>query len=265
LRVDEEVSMSGIRREPGRTVTSKVFGILNAFTPADRELALHDIAERSGLPPSTALRLARELVALGALERTPVGRYRIGLGLWQTGSLAVEVRDLRESAALAMRDLCRTIQAGVQLAIHEGTQTVVVDMLAAPGSREIWPFMAAALPLHATAAGKLLLATLPPQTRVRLLRGQLRRYTPRTIVMPGLLLSGLEAVAMDGIATNIEETLQGWSAVAAYIRVPAGGIGASVAAAVRSGDFDRERLAARVRGVAQAVEQRLPTLTRNWY
>lgn len=254
--------MSGGRREPGRTVTSKIFGILHAFSPTQPQLSLQEIADRSELPPSTALRLIRQLIAADALERTEDGRYRVALGLWRTGSLAVRARELCDAAAPALQDLNLRMRAGVQLAIHDGTRAVVVDKLATFGSgnarplvgnRE-WPFVSAALPVHATAAGKLLLTSLPEEARMRLLNRRLPRFTPRTIVAPAAILSGLESIAHDGVAMNVEELRLGWSALGAHIRDPGGRAIASVAAAVSSTAFDRARLTAQVRKTARAIE-----------
>lgn len=39
----------------GRSVTSKVLALLDAFTPADPELSLNELSRRTGLPMSTTL------------------------------------------------------------------------------------------------------------------------------------------------------------------------------------------------------------------
>ena len=72
----------------GRSVTSKVVSILNAFSPVHPELSLGELARRAGLPVSTTYRLASELVDWGGLERADGSGYRIGLRLWEIGSLA---------------------------------------------------------------------------------------------------------------------------------------------------------------------------------
>ncbi|MER7941753.1 IclR family transcriptional regulator C-terminal domain-containing protein [Streptomyces sp. NPDC094458] len=64
----------------GESVAGRLFSVLDAFEgggPA--ALRLTDIAARTGLPAPTALRLVRELVAWGGLERGADGRYRLGL------------------------------------------------------------------------------------------------------------------------------------------------------------------------------------------
>ena len=72
----------------GRSVISKVVALLDAFTPTAPELSLNELASLTGLPVSTTYRLASELVGWGGLERVEGGGYRIGLRLWEIGSLA---------------------------------------------------------------------------------------------------------------------------------------------------------------------------------
>src|SRR5689334_15700264 len=53
----------------GDPVIERAFTLLSGFDPAHRVLSLSELARRSGLPTSSALRLARQLVSQGALER----------------------------------------------------------------------------------------------------------------------------------------------------------------------------------------------------
>jgi hypothetical protein len=67
----------------GDPVIERAFTLMSGFDPAHRVLSLSDLARRSGMPVSTALRLARQLVAQGALERR--GRSYVmacGCGNW---------------------------------------------------------------------------------------------------------------------------------------------------------------------------------------
>src|SRR5881398_1026141 len=95
----EEVTVLGNGAKPaGRSVTSKVVSILNAFSPVHPELSLGELARRAGLPVSTTYRLASELVDWGGLERADGSGYRIGLRLWEIGSLAPRGRTVRDVA-----------------------------------------------------------------------------------------------------------------------------------------------------------------------
>ena len=61
--------MSGGNGVIGRSVTSKVTSILDAFRSSEQQLSLAEISARTGMPLSTTHRLANELVRWGGLER----------------------------------------------------------------------------------------------------------------------------------------------------------------------------------------------------
>src|SRR3954454_14219336 len=91
-------------RTPGRSVTSKVVSLFDAFTVGDVELSLNELARRTGLPLSTAYRLAGELVAWGGLERAEGGGYRVGLRLLEVGARAPRSAGLNEIVVPFMQD-----------------------------------------------------------------------------------------------------------------------------------------------------------------
>jgi hypothetical protein len=78
----------------GRSVTSRVLSVLDAFSGDRRRLSLSEISRRTGMPMATAHRLVGELVAWGALERDG-GRYQIGAHLSEVAALAPTDRGLR--------------------------------------------------------------------------------------------------------------------------------------------------------------------------
>jgi len=114
--------------ESGDPVVERAFALLSGFDPSHRVLSLSDLARRSGLPMSSALRLARQLLAQGALERR--GRnYVIGLRLWEIAALAPRSHGLREAAMPVMGDLAEATRQHVLLAVREDTEAVLVERL----------------------------------------------------------------------------------------------------------------------------------------
>ena len=147
----------------GRSVISKVVALLDAFTPASPELSLNELAALTGLPVSTTYRLASELVAWGGLERVEGGGYRIGLRLWEIGSLAPRGETLREVALPFMHDLYEATHENVHLAVLDGTEALYVEKLSGRRAMPVRTRRGGRLPLHATAVGKVLLAYGPEQ------------------------------------------------------------------------------------------------------
>jgi hypothetical protein len=85
--MDAAAQPRGRRPAHGEPVLDRAFRILTAFGP-DRSLSLSALSVRAALPKPTALRMARKLAELGALERTQAGDYVIGLRLLEIASLA---------------------------------------------------------------------------------------------------------------------------------------------------------------------------------
>ncbi|MGH3341473.1 MAG: IclR family transcriptional regulator [Carbonactinosporaceae bacterium] len=249
--------MSGNSREPGRSVTSKVFAILWAFTPARSELSLTEISRLTGLPGPTAHRLTSEMVRWGGLERLDAGTYRIGLRLWEVGALAPRQRSLRDVALPYMQDLYEATHENVQLAVLDGREALYVEKISGREAVPIISRVGGRLPLHATGVGKILLAHARPALREQVLAGRLERFTPYTIVMPGKLRQALAEVRRSGLAYCYEEMTLGSVSLAAPVRDRPGPVVAALSIVVRSFPVDTQRLAPAVRRAARGLSREL--------
>jgi DNA-binding IclR family transcriptional regulator len=202
----------------GDTVTARVLAVLDAFTAEQPELTLTALARRAGLPLSTAHRLVGELAAWGALERDGRGRYRIGLRLWEVGSLAPRSLGLRESAMPFLTDLHEVTGENVQLAVLDGRDAVYVERLSGRGAVHVVTRVGSRLPLHATGVGLVLLAHTPAPFQERVLAGPLRRYTLRTVTDPERVRRTLADVRRTGVAVSDRQIELVSQSVAAPVR-----------------------------------------------
>lgn len=156
--------MAGNTSVPGATVGSRLLAVLDCFDVDHRELTLTEIAQRADLPLSTARRLITELTEWGGLERLSSGGYRIGVRLWQVGSLAPQARNLREAALPHMHDLFEATRENVQLAVLDGLEALCLEKITGTKSVPTVTHVGGRLPLHTTGVGKVLLAFSPPHT-----------------------------------------------------------------------------------------------------
>jgi DNA-binding IclR family transcriptional regulator len=209
--------MAGNTSAPGATVTSRALGLLGAFDEHHRRLTLTELAQRAELPMPTTHRLVGELVAWGALSRTPSGEYVVGRRLWDLGLLAPVQTGLREIASPYLHDLYGATLATVHLAVRDGTAVLYVDRLSGHASVPIVSTIGSRLPMHATGVGKVLLAHAPGEVQ-RAVLSDLPRITPYTITQPGLLRRQLARVLRDDYATTVEEMSLGGCSVAVPIR-----------------------------------------------
>jgi DNA-binding IclR family transcriptional regulator len=241
----------------GRSVISKVVTLLDAFGPNTPELSLGELAQITGLPVSTTYRLASELVAWGGLERANGTGYRIGMRLWELGSLAPRGETLRDVALPFMQDLYDATRENVHLAVRDGHEALYVDTIAGHGAVPVQSRRGGRLPLHATGVGKVLLAFGPPELFTDLVEAGLHRYTPHTVVAPGHLRRALAEVRRTGLAYAREEMTLGSVSVAAPVVDADGTVVAALAVVLRSGLRDVRRFGPAVRTAAISTSRSL--------
>ena len=205
--------MAGGGAVPGRSVTSRALGVLDAFDSGHPRLTLSEVAERSGTPLTTAHRLLAELVGWGALARRPDGRYEIGRKLWDLGLLAPVQLELRQVAAPFLLDVHTATRDTVHLAVREGLRALYVERISGRESVPVVSTVGSRLPLHATGVGKVLLAAAPDEVAEQALH-QLSRETRHTVLDPRVLGRELAEVRRRGWARTSEEMSLGAASVA---------------------------------------------------
>lgn len=210
----------------GRSVTSKLAAILRTFLTGSVH-SVSDLARSADLPVSTAHRLATELAEWGFLERTDDRRYRVGPLFTDLGVRLLHEPSLWEHARRVLDDLSSATHVTVRLGVLE--QLAVSYIEKQPHARAVpTSFEPLALPAHATAMGKALLAFSSPETVDAVIGNGLDRYTPFTIVVAAQLRRDLARIRMTQVATTRQELRLHTAAVA----VPVVGGGSEVVAAL---------------------------------
>ncbi|MFF4777982.1 IclR family transcriptional regulator [Microtetraspora fusca] len=243
--------------EPGRSVTAKVLAMLAAFTAAEPELTLSQLARRARLSLPTAHRRAAELVEWGALERDARGRYRIGLRLWEVASLAPRGVGLRDAAMPFLEDLYEVTHENVQLAVREGAEIVYVERIAGLHAVPVWTRVGGRFAMHATGVGLVLLAHAPASVQQEVLGLPLRRFTDRTVTDPKALRRILADVRRLGYAVSDGQVTLDALSVAAPITDPDGEVVAAVSLVVRADGAQPAALAPLVQTAARGITRAL--------
>lgn len=191
-----------------------------------------EIADVTGLPLPTVYRLARELLDTGYLVHIRQEmRFELGYKLHQLGvSLHQQIGVPRE-VRVEVTALHEQLDLAAYFAVHRGSQIAVVFTADSPSAPRLRPieFGFHEAP-HATALGKILLASLDPDQRARHLGEEpMPRFGPGTITRHRELACQLEVVADRGIAWEYGEFQAGATCVAAAVRGPSGVLIGSVA------------------------------------
>ena len=194
--------MAGNSTEPGQSVTSRVSAILLTFTDCD-DRSLTEIARLAGFPVSTAHRLAVELASRNLLERDANGHYHVGSPLRGIGFSEWATPTLVERASCILDDLSGAISRPTRLGVLLGTEVRYVE------KRPNYPVtsfdVAATLPAHATALGKVLLAFSPTRITDGLIAKGLTQFTRYTIVAPEKFRHSLTTIRQAHVAVSSGE------------------------------------------------------------
>lgn len=185
------------------SVTSRALALLGTFDSEHSVQSLSAMARRAGLPVATAHRLAGELVAWGGLEKAN-GEYRVGQRIWRLGLLAPAQQNIAEVAAPFMQDVLFVTHNVVNLFILDGQEVLLVERMSGTGAGQPFRRVGARLPLHASAAGKIMLAYGAKELFPAAAQ-QLEPHTPHTITSPAALAAEIERVRTSGYATTNEE------------------------------------------------------------
>ncbi|HSL51000.1 MAG TPA: IclR family transcriptional regulator [Candidatus Deferrimicrobiaceae bacterium] len=162
---------------------------------------------------------------LGTLERRHYVRRDAASGrfslTWRLLALAFGHADQAGMPRVflpVLQELADETDELVQLAVVDGDQVLFVAKAEGRGQTiRLLPLVGLWAPLHATAAGKLWLSTLPARELARVLGRRLPAVAPKTITSIETLRRELERVRAAGYALADEELAEGGRAIAAPI------------------------------------------------
>lgn len=208
-------------KESGVTVqsVSRALDILGCFTGQTVELGISDLSERMELSKSTIYGLVNTLVQKGFLEQDEqTKKYRLGLMLFQLGTLVHKRMDLRNEAKVFCEELVSKYNTTVHLAARYGNEVVYIDKVDAPGAMIVFSQTGKRAPMHCTGVGKAILAFLSDaELNNFFAKADLENYTEHTITDPERLYSELSHIRECGYAVDNEEIETGLRCVAAPI------------------------------------------------
>lgn len=217
LESNESHDRSGIQ------VISRAADVLRSLENVPEGLSLGEIAKVVSLPRSTVQRIVNTLVSEGFLmAASPTAKVRLGPAILRLAS-SLDF-DITKIMRPFMRDLSLEVKETVDLAVLRGGSVVFVDQIL--GKRRIIAVSAIGerFPLHCSANGKAILATLPPDAAKVALNRSLQEHKDYPLTDPNRLWQELETIRVTGIAYDREEHMVGLGAVGTAMADPCGGV-----------------------------------------
>jgi DNA-binding IclR family transcriptional regulator len=168
-----------------------------------------------------------------------------GLKLFSLANMALSRVELRENAAGFLRSLMQRSRLTVHMALTEGDEAVLIEKVEPPGLVRLATWVGKRLELHYSAVGKCLLAYLPEDEFLRLVRDRgLTRNNENTITSIRKLKQQMAQIRHAGYAIEDEEGEIGCRCVGAPVFDHSDNVIAAISVAgstaqVRSEEFSR--------------------------
>ena len=182
-------------------------------------LTLTELAQRAGVPPSTAHRILTTLQTHNyVMHDEERGLWLIGVRAFEVGTSFLRNRKLAATGRTIMRALQQTSGESVNLGIEDDGAIIFISQMEChhalrafhrPGSRGA---------CHASGIGKALLSTFTDEEVKHILHKKgLEKFTENTLVEPDKLFAELAVTRVRGWAVDDEERTAGMRCIAAPI------------------------------------------------
>ena len=243
-------------------VLDRAVAILELLSNTSKEMSLGELTSAIGLHKSTVHRLLMVMESHRLVDKSALhGHYRLGMRLFELGSLAVANLNLRERARPRLEWLVAQTGETVHLCVLDRNEMLYIDKLEPERSVRLATKIGRRVGIHCSAVGKAVLACMTGPSARALLGGlELPQYTPHTITVLEELLLEVDRTRERGYAMDNEEHEEGVRCLAAPIVDENGKPVAAISISGPSFRFSETSSASyaeALRGVAQELSAKL--------
>ena len=186
-------------------------------------VGVRELSREMGVPRSSVQRALETLEAAGWAVRSAEGEWSLSSRPALVAAGAGSAGALRAVAGPVLTRLQLATDESVRLWARDGRRVaIVVSLESAQAVRYVGPPPGTTLPLHASAAGKAILAALPADELDAVLAGPLEPLAERTVVDPAELHRQVDAIRRTGWAVTRHEARDDVGGVAAAVLDPVG-------------------------------------------
>lgn len=191
----------------------RILAIFESFSRTKDSLTLQEIADRIGLPKSTAFRIVQSLEQAGYLVRMESQQYCLSFRFTRLAGLVKSTIDIRELARPAMLDLAQRTKETITLNTVNGKDRVCIDVIDTASPLRSVTKPGEHIRLLNGSSARLLMAYLPKKELTPIMA-----YVVRTTkIKQSALAAELAQIREQGYAVSHGGRVLGLSAVTAPI------------------------------------------------
>ncbi len=202
-----------------RGVATKLFTLLEAVASARDGISVREVARETGLDKSTVSRIFNQLQALDVVEQSPLtGRFEVGRRLSSLGEVLHTHNSLWGLAEPIVRELVTRFDETCYFIVREGNQARFQERIDCHQAIRYVIEPGVVSPLYAGAAGRAILAGMPPDDATKYLdRVALNPMTPDTVIDRTQLQRFVEQDRERGYSVSLGERVAGGRGIGAPV------------------------------------------------
>lgn len=211
-----------VRRDKSNYIIQSVahaLDVLEEFRGDMDELGVTELSKKLKLHKNNVFRILATLQSRNYIEQNKTNdNYRLGIKCLELGQTFVQQRGLLKQAQPILKELADRTAETSYLSILRGNEVVYLDAVETTSTVRVISRVGLHMPVHATAAGKALIAFESEEELRKRFPAELQKFTANTITAPNDILKNLEEAREAGYATDLEEFEEGLHCIASPIR-----------------------------------------------
>ena len=223
---------------------AKGLKILRAFDASATELSLSDLVKKTDLEKSAVQRLANTLHLEGMLDKdSATKRYRPSHAWLEMAYVYFWSDPLVRLAMPKLIELSHQLDATVNLTELSGDHVLYVARVPGPSGQFASTLVGRRLPALSSAAGRVILSTLPKEERDPLIETwSLHQMTPRTTMDRASIVQKIDQAQVSGFSMTQDQAILNQTGIAAPIKGPNGRASAAIQCSFSTRLWSQDRI-----------------------
>jgi DNA-binding IclR family transcriptional regulator len=237
-------------------VITKVLQILELLYQFSDGLQLKDVAEKTGINKSTALRFLSHLERENYLLRGSDGAYVLGLRVVRLGGSRSFEKVLCKISRPILENLRTITSETVNLGVLQGMNVLLIEVIESPHRFSVLSEVGETGEIYCTALGKVILAYMEDRPRKDEILGSIQfvAKTPRTIMSIARLKEDMAQTKKQGFSHDDEEAFVGARCIGAPIFSPDGNVIGALSVSGPISRIPRQQVQSYAKLVCQAAQ-----------